>query len=93
MIKVRILRPTTINQEPGKGDPPTYAPGDVVELKGPNERALAQELVGMAKAEYVSGDPVNEPAPSDRDIPAVTTASLEPPETTAKPKAKARTAS
>lgn len=67
LIKVRIIRGTTIADKPvfdreKGGDPPTFAPGDVVEV----DRTLAQLLVGNSKAEYVSGDALNELAPSDK---------------------------
>jgi hypothetical protein len=77
-MKIRILRGTTIAEqpvfEPGTGDPPTFAHGDIVEV----DRALAQQLVGSGKAEFYSGEPLNEPAPYE-------TAALEPSENALKP--------
>lgn len=66
LMKVRILRGVTIADKPvfdreKGGDPPTFKNGDVVEV----ERVLAQELVGSQRAEYVSGDALNEVNPSD----------------------------
>lgn len=67
LMKVRLLRGVTIADPPvfkrGTGDPPTFAPGDVVEV----ERVLAQELVGNNKAEYVSGDALLELAPYEEE--------------------------
>lgn len=67
LMKVRILRGVTIADKPvfdreKGGDPPTFANGDVIEV----ERALAQELVGSQRAEYVSGEALNEISPSDK---------------------------
>lgn len=66
-MKIRILRGTTIGDPPvftpGEGDPPTFAPGDIVEV----DRALAQQLIGNNKAEYVSGDDLIEKAPYEEE--------------------------
>lgn len=59
--------------EPGKGQPPTFAPGDVVEVT----RLTAQQLIGMGKAEYYAGPAVIEPAAYE---PQIETAEVEPPE-------------
>jgi len=88
LVKVRLTRGVTIADpplhEPGEGDPPTFAPGEVVSVK----RALAQQMVGSGKAEYVSGTLV-EPAPyeaeeADEDDAEVVTAEALPTETAMK---------
>lgn len=87
---MRLLRGVTIADPPlferGKGDPPTFQPGDVVEVS----RVLAQELVGNAKAEFVSGTLV-EPAPYEAEFDVVT-ADAAPPETAMKAPARRRKA-
>lgn len=84
-MKIRILRGTTIGElpvfEPGTGDPPTFAYGDIVEVS----RTLAQLLVGNGKAEFYSGEPVVEPAAYE-----VETATVEAVETAEAPRARRR---
>ena len=84
-VKVRITRPLTIAEPPvhvpGNGDPPTFAIGDEVEVY----QALAQQLVGSGRAEFVKGV-LNDPAPYEEQ-PKVEAAAMEAPEAAVTPPA------
>ena len=76
-MKIRILRATTIHDEGGGSH--RVEVGDVEDV----DRATAQLLIGMGKAENYSEEPVIEPAPYE-----IETATVEPPEDTMAPPAR-----
>jgi hypothetical protein len=87
-MKIRLLRGITIaeapHHTPGKGEPPTFAAGDVVEVS----RVLGQELIGNGKAVLVGKE-----APAEPEVePEVETATATPPEAAVETKAAARKA-
>jgi hypothetical protein len=76
---VTIADPKVYDREKG-GDPPTFAPGAVIDI----DPRLAQELVGSGKARYQ-----REPKPDEA---VVTTATVAATETTAEPRTFGRKA-
>jgi hypothetical protein len=83
-MKIRLIRGVTIAEEPPwdrkkSALPPTFAPGDVVDVA----RNLAHELVGNGKARFLK-EAVLEAEP------VVETASIEPPARMMTPAPKAR---
>lgn len=90
-VKIRVTRGITIADrhlwEPGNGHPPTFAIGDVVDVT----RVTAQQLVGMGKAELVSGVLVEPPA-YEQDAPEIEVAAVEAPEAAVSARPKRRKA-